>query len=108
MHGALIADAEGLDVTELTQLLADSAPSDSQELLKLGHALRSDALDDPSASIGVYANVLERILGHARNVSLNDEIPRFAHSPYRRGVDEGLADKEVVALVRMLRRAHTS
>lgn len=104
VHAALICETEQVAPDVMTGVLVDSLPSDVEELAALGSALASGNFSNPSASIGTYNGVLERILSQARDAGLNDEIPRFASQLYRRGIDAGLGDKEVVALIKLLRR----
>lgn len=104
VHGALISEAEGLDPGMLAEVLADSAQSDAQEIRKLGAALQRGEFGEPGASLGVYSGVLDRILAHARAAAISDDIPRLVDAIYKRGMAAGLADEEVVALVKLLRR----
>lgn len=104
VHAALVCEAERVSPEVLSGVLVDSLPSDVEELAALGRALASGNFTDPGASIGTYDGVLERILGHAGDAGINDEIPRFASQLYKRGIDAGLGDEEVVALIKLLRR----
>lgn len=104
VHAALVCEAEQVAPDVMTGVLVDSLPSDVEELAALGAALASGDFSDPGASIGTYDGVLERILSQARDAGINDEIPRFASQLYRRGIDAGLGDEEVVALIKLLRR----
>lgn len=51
----------------------------------------------------LLTGVIDRILAQAEDAGINAEIPAFAESIYKRGVQLGLADEEVVALVKLLR-----
>ncbi len=104
VHGALICESEQVPPELLTGVIADSLPSDTEELQKLGAALNRDDFSEPGASLGVYSGVIDRILAQAEDAGINAEIPTFADRIYKRGVKQGLADEEVVALVKMLRR----
>ncbi|MDZ7770680.1 MAG: hypothetical protein U5K38_17230 [Woeseiaceae bacterium] len=103
VHGALICESEQVPPELLTGVIADSLPSDTEELHKLGAALNRDDFSEPGASLGVYSGVIDRILAQADDAGINAEIPTFADGIYKRGIAQGLADKEVVALARMLR-----
>lgn len=104
VHGALICESEQVPPELLTGVIADSLPSDTEELQKLGAALNRDDFSEPGASLGVYSGVIDRILAQAEDAGINAEIPKFANGIYKRGIQQGLADEEVVALVKMLRR----
>lgn len=105
VHGALICESEQVPPELLTGVIADSLPSDTEELHKLGAALNRDDFSEPGASLGVYSGVIDRILAQAEDAGINAEIPTFADGIYKRGVKQGLAAEEVVALVKMLRRS---
>ena len=103
VHAALICRAESVSPELLTSVIVDSQPSDADELANLGRALAQDRYDNPGASLGVYAGVVRRVLAHADDAGINDEIPALVADLIGRGIDAGLADEEIVALVRVLR-----
>lgn len=105
VHGALICESENLRPDLLAGVIADSLPSDTEEIRKLGSALQQKEFTGADASLEVYGGVIDRILTQANDASINTEIPTFARSIYRKGLQAGLADEEVVALVKVLRNA---
>lgn len=103
VHGAMICRAESVSPRLLTSVLVESQPGDAGELAQLGAALAEDRYDDPGASLAVYAGVVRRVLEHADDAGINAEIPALAADLIGRGIDAGLGDQEIVALVRVLR-----
>lgn len=102
VHGALVCEAEDLRPDVFASVIADSMPSDVEEIRNLGRALQTGDFDNPGASVDVYSGVLNRILEQARDASINAEIAEFANSLYKRGIAAGLGAQEVVALTRVL------
>lgn len=103
IHGALVCESEDVSAELLANVIVDSMPSDVEEIRHLGQALQSGDFENPGASIGVYSGVLDRILEQARNASINAEIAEFADNLYKRGIDAGLEEQDVVALIKLLR-----
>ncbi len=107
VHGALICGAEKVSPRLLSEVLVASQPGDAEELEHLGAALADERYDAPNASLAVYAGVVRRVLAHAGDAGISDEIPRFVAGLIERGLDAGLGDDEIVALVKLLRRRPT-
>jgi 3-hydroxyisobutyrate dehydrogenase-like beta-hydroxyacid dehydrogenase len=104
VHAGLVCESEGVGRDMLAAVLVDSLPSDAEEIAHLGDALQRNAFSDPGASIDVYSQILDRILSQAADRGIDDRIPGFANRLYKSGVDAGLGDQEVVALIKLLRR----
>ena len=81
-------------------------PSDTEEIRKLGQALQESNFESPGASLAVFSGVLDRILEQAQDASINADIAEFANTLYKRGIDAGFADQEVVALIKFLRKTN--
>ena len=104
VHAALICESEQVSADELAAVVVDSQPSDAEEIRHLGQALMTNDFANPGASIGVYSGVLDRLLAQAEDAGIDATIPLFANDLYKRGMAAGLADEEVVALIKLLRR----
>jgi 3-hydroxyisobutyrate dehydrogenase-like beta-hydroxyacid dehydrogenase len=104
VHAALICESEDVRRDMLASVLVDSLPSDTEEIAHLGKALQTEQFASPGASINVYSNILDRILSQAGDKSIDTRIPEFANTLYKEGVQSGLGDEEVVALIKLLRR----
>ena len=103
IHSALVCESEGVPPELLASTIIDSQPSDAGEIEHLGAALSNNEFSEPGASIGVFSNVLDRILSQAKDADIDSSIPEFANKLYKKGIDSGLADEEVVALIKLLR-----
>lgn len=104
IHAALICESEGVPADILAATVIDSQPSDAEEIAHLGQALLKNRFSNPGASISVYSGVLDRILSQAEDAGIDASIPMFANKLYKKGIASGLADEEVVALIKLLRR----
>jgi 3-hydroxyisobutyrate dehydrogenase-like beta-hydroxyacid dehydrogenase len=102
-QAALICESEGVRADLLASVIADSSPSDIAEVRHLGDAIQSNEFSNPGASLGVYNAILDRVLSQARDARINDDIPRFANRMLKRGMLAGLADQEIVSLIKLLR-----
>ena len=103
IEAALICESEDVRADMLASVIVDSLPSDAEEIAHLGAALQKNRFSDPGASVDVYSNILDRILSHSKDRSIDARIPEFANTLYKDGVKAGFGDKEVVALIKLLR-----
>jgi len=103
VHSALICESESVPANVLASTIVDSQPSDAGEITHLGQALLNNNFSDPGASIGVYSGALDQILSQAADANIDARIPEFANKLYKQGIESGLADQEVVALIKLLR-----
>ncbi len=103
IHSALICESERVPADVLASTIVDSQPSDAGEMTHLGQALLKNEYSDPGASISVYSGALDHILAHAKSAGLDASIPQFANKLYKKGMESGLGDEEVVALIKLLR-----
>jgi 3-hydroxyisobutyrate dehydrogenase-like beta-hydroxyacid dehydrogenase len=105
-QAALICEAEGVRPDLLAAVIAESSPSDVGEIRHLGNAIQHDEFSKPSATLGVYSGVLDRVLSQAAAANIDDELPRFANRIVKRGMRAGLADEEIVSRIKLLRDKH--
>jgi len=103
IHSALICESEGVPADVLASTIIDSQPSDAQEIANLGQAILKNDFADPDASIDYYSGALDSILSHVEDSGIDASIPEFANKLYKKGMDTGLADEKVVALIKLLR-----
>lgn len=103
IHSALICESENVPANVLAATIVDSQPGNAGEIIHLGQALLSNKFSDSGASVNVYSRALDRILSQAKDANLDASIPQFANRLYKKGVESGLGDEEVVALIKLLR-----
>jgi len=106
-QAALICESEGVSAELLASVIADSSPSDVQEVRHLGAAIANNDFSKPGASLGVYSGILDRVLSQAEDANIDDQIPQFANRILKRGVQAGLANEEIVSLIKLLRTGST-
>lgn len=105
-HGALVCESEQLAPGVLASVIVDSVPSDVEEIRRLGDALERNDFSRPSASLGVYSGILDRLIGQARVAGISSEIPEFANQLVKRGMAAGFVNEDIVSIVKLLRRRH--
>ena len=97
VHGANMCRAEGVDISDYI----DVFPDNPLFRLYLG-VVRDGSYDDYTASLGVWGAALERVRQQGQESGINTEFPDFAASFFERAVAAGLAEKNVMALIKVL------
>jgi len=101
-HAARICESEGASLATLGKLA-----SHGERPRELFEIIGQDAFALNSlyggATLGVWADVIDRIEGQARDAGINAEVPGFLGGLYRRAVAAGYGDEDVAALVKLLR-----
>ena len=97
VHGANMCRAEGVDIAAYIDVFPDD-PSCQTYLA----VVRDGSYDDYTASLGVWGAALERIRQQGRDAGIGTDFPDFAASFFERAVAAGLAEKNVMALIKVL------
>lgn len=100
-HGAQICKAEGVEVSHLASVSLHGPRSREMAEIIHANAYELGSLYD-GASLGVWNDVVKRILSHANETKSNSELPAFLSQIYQRGVDAGLGAEDRAALVKIL------
>ena len=66
------------------------------------YALKTGQFDDPPATMKTYAFALEDVLASFEALGARDELPRLFVDMVNKGIDAGLEDKALTALVPLL------
>ena len=104
LHGARVCEVEGLGIdafaTRLGQVDMQTIGAGIIDLLK---RVQSDRYDESQATLQTGADGAEQLLLHARRTGLDQEYPECSAAMFRRGIDAGLAEEDVAALIKVLR-----
>jgi 3-hydroxyisobutyrate dehydrogenase-like beta-hydroxyacid dehydrogenase len=100
IHAAHICEAENIDVDLFASVLP--ASEDSRFFAEL---VARDAFADPGATMNTWYGAVQRIEQQARDAEINDELPAFLASLFKRGVAAGYGDEDMTALIKVLRKA---
>lgn len=103
-HGALILEAEGMRIDAYGALLANISPILGAEAKHLGEVIQTNDYGSPQSSLKTSGSDIIRLVRQAREAGINDEVPAFAASLFKRAIDAGYGSEEHAALIKILRR----
>jgi 3-hydroxyisobutyrate dehydrogenase-like beta-hydroxyacid dehydrogenase len=104
MQGALIAEAEGLDVGQFGKVVADISPSFGSFFAHEGKVIQSNDFTITESPLRISVEATQRIHTFAEERGLNTEFAALAAGLLKRAQRAGLEDKELAALIQVLRR----
>ena len=100
-HGARACEAEGLGLDVFASMFPQDDPA-----ADLAWRIHRQAYDDPGATLEVWNAALEGIIGHARTLGINREIPDLISSLFRRAIALGHGSRDLATVIEVLRGAH--
>lgn len=103
LHGALIAETEGLGVDRYGALVAAIAPTFADFLKYEADVIHSGDFRVGESPLSISVEATARIARAAQEGGINGEIPRFVADLFRRAADAGYAEEEAAALIKVLR-----
>ena len=98
-QGASICEAEGVDVALYASLFANDEP-----VRLFLDTIRTNAYENPGATVQVWTEGLERIRSQAGDAGIDSEFLDLTMSLLRRVIAAGHGDEHIAALVKVLRR----
>jgi 3-hydroxyisobutyrate dehydrogenase-like beta-hydroxyacid dehydrogenase len=103
MHGACVAEAEGLPVERLGQLVAAMSPTFGQFFMHEARVIQSGDFRASESPLRISVDATERIAAHAREHRIDARFAELAAGLFRAAAQAGYADEEAAALVKLLR-----
>ena len=103
IHGAQICQVEGLRVDEFGSMLAELVPIVGGEVKQLSERIQADRYGDSQAALKTYAAAAVRLVQQASDSRINADLPAFASGILAKGVNAGLGDNDLAALIKVLR-----
>ncbi|MBL0727338.1 NAD(P)-dependent oxidoreductase [Piscinibacter sp. HJYY11] len=103
-HGALIAESQGLDVARFGQLVQDISPSFGAFFAFEGQVIQSGDFTMKESPLRISVEATQRIHEFSREARLNTELPELADRLLKRAQAAGLANEELAALIKVMRR----
>lgn len=97
-HGARACEAEGVGVDVFASLLPQHDPA-----AHLAWRIHRQDYEKPGATLDVWNAALARIVGHAEQARINDEIPEFIASLFRRAIALGHGSRDLATVIEVLR-----
>lgn len=103
-HGALIAESQGLEVGRFGQLVSDISPSFGAFFAFEGQVIQSGDFTMKESPLRISVEATRRIHEFSRQARLSTEFPELADRLLERAHAAGLANEELAALVKVMRR----
>ncbi|UJR86033.1 NAD(P)-dependent oxidoreductase [Sandaracinus amylolyticus] len=103
VHGATIAQKEGLDVATYGRIVRDIAPSFGAFFAHEGAVIQSGDFTVSESPLRISVDATARLLETARASGLSTEFPALAASIFARAARAGLADREAAAIIEVMR-----
>jgi 3-hydroxyisobutyrate dehydrogenase-like beta-hydroxyacid dehydrogenase len=97
VHAASLCKSENAGLDEFIALFPDQ-PS----IQHYTHVIRDESYDECTATLAVWGAALERIRQQGVDANINTEIPDFIASFFRKAVDAGYGDENVMSLIKVL------
>jgi len=98
VHAARICESEGVGM----DLFASALP-ETDRAKWLIQTIHKAAYENPGATIRTWEAALQRIQEQARDARINSEVPDFVSNLFKRAIAAGDGEKDVAALINVLR-----
>ena len=103
IHGALIAESEGLDVARYGRLVNAISPSFGAFFEHEGMVTQPGDFAVTESPLRISVEATRRILQSSRQAGINSEIPALLTDLFARANAQGLGDEELASLIKVLR-----
>jgi 3-hydroxyisobutyrate dehydrogenase-like beta-hydroxyacid dehydrogenase len=104
LHGARIAESVGVDVKTYGALVRDISPTFGAFFAHEGAVIQSGDFTVTESPLRISISAVDRILRTSRELGLNEQVPAILDDWLKTAEREGLADQELAALIKVLRR----
>lgn len=104
VHGARIAESEGLDVSRYGSIVNDISPSFGAFFRHEGAVIRSGDFAITESPLRISVEATQRILQSSKDAGINTEFPAFVADLLRRADAAGLGNQELASLINVLRK----
>lgn len=103
LHGALIAESEGLDVARFGKLVSDISPSFGAFFAHEGQVIQSGDFRITESPLRISVEATQRIHDFSKSRRLNTDFPDLANRLLQRAHAAGLGNEELAALIKVMR-----
>jgi 3-hydroxyisobutyrate dehydrogenase-like beta-hydroxyacid dehydrogenase len=103
VHGALIAEAEQLDVGRFGQLVSDISPTFGAFFAHEGRVIQSGSFAVTESPLRISVEATRRIHEFSDARGLDTEFPALVSRLLQRAHAAGLADEELAAVIKVMR-----
>lgn len=103
LHGARIAESEGIDVSHYGRIVNDISPTFGAFFRHEGSVIQSGDFTITESPLRISVEATSRILQASRDAGLNTEFPAFVADLFKRADAAGLGNQEFASLIQVLR-----
>jgi 3-hydroxyisobutyrate dehydrogenase-like beta-hydroxyacid dehydrogenase len=105
LHSVRICQIEGLDVKEVTSMLAGYLPYLGETVEDLGERVQEERYGQPQASLQIYASGAGELLKHARQSTIDQAFPNYVYQTLQQGIAAGLGNKDLAAMIQIMKES---
>lgn len=103
LQGALIAQAEGVDVAQYGTIVRGIAPSFGAFFQHEGSVVQSGDFAISESPLRISIDATSRLLETAQKLGISTEFPTLVANLFQRAARQGLGGEEVAALIKVMR-----
>jgi 3-hydroxyisobutyrate dehydrogenase-like beta-hydroxyacid dehydrogenase len=103
LHGARIAESQGLDVSQYGKIIKEISPSFGAFFQHEGSVIQSGDFTITESPLRISVEATQRILRSTQDAGLNTEFPAFVADLLKRADAAGLGNQELASLIKVLR-----
>ena len=104
IYGALICEKSGISMDEYVRQIPLTLKVVHDYYDVFASTVPAGDFENPPASIGTYRAAFKDVLDTFKAAGVRHELPELLGSLVQNGVDAGLSDKQVTALIRLMAR----
>ena len=104
-QGALVCEAEGVDVASFGSMVGDLAPILGIDSRNMGDLIANERFVNPESTLKTAGTDIGRLVQHAAEAGVSAEVPRFVADVFRRAIDAGHGAEEHAAIIKVMRMA---
>lgn len=104
LHGARIAESEGLDVSQYGKIVNAISPSFGAFFQHEGTVIQSGDFTITESPLRISVEAARRILQYSQGARLNTEVPELVASLLDRADAAGLSNEELASMIKVLRQ----
>ncbi|MCH8918039.1 MAG: NAD(P)-dependent oxidoreductase, partial [Proteobacteria bacterium] len=98
-HAACLCESEGVGVDVFASLFDEGSP-----IWRYANVIHSADFENRTATLHIWDAALQRIRMQGEDAGINTDFPDFVSSLFKKAVDAGHGEENVMALVKVLQR----
>jgi len=106
IHGAALAEAGGVSLHELHEVLDQTRHINSDEMLRVCEAIATGRTEATEAALGTWGRMPGHMLDLARSSGTDTSFPEMLQRLFERAEAAGLGDHDLSAMIQLFRARH--